>query len=194
MPDFQTARPRWFPYEFDWVFGCAYRGLPTARAATGRLIGASMSARGQAVVAVGGFHSDDHDDMDLSHRLLDRFGRESVIYDPEIQVHHYVSAQRVTWDYFWRRCFNVNRGKVLAVRDMAEAGNHDADMVFVKSAIFKSVPGYLRSWSDGGPLRAGAMIAGILLAALGNVSGRVGLMTRVTEPSLTQGLSEQKPA
>jgi hypothetical protein len=132
--------------------------------------------------------------MDLSHRLLDRFGSQSVVYDPEIQVRHYVSAQRVTWHYFWRRCFNVNRGKVLAVRDMAEAGNHEADMVFVKYVILRSMPGYLRSWSDGGPLKAGAMIAGILLAALGNLSGRVGLLVRVTEPSLTQGLSEQKPA
>ncbi len=27
-PEYETARPWWFPSESDWVFGCAYEGLP----------------------------------------------------------------------------------------------------------------------------------------------------------------------
>ena len=34
LPVFEVRRPRWFPHEFDWVFGCAYRGLPVTRATT----------------------------------------------------------------------------------------------------------------------------------------------------------------
>jgi cellulose synthase/poly-beta-1,6-N-acetylglucosamine synthase-like glycosyltransferase len=68
-PEFECPRPSWFPFEFDWVFGCSYRGLPVARAPARRLIGANMSVRRSAILAVGGFHSDDHDDMDLSHRV-----------------------------------------------------------------------------------------------------------------------------
>ena len=29
LPRYETGRPRWFPANFDWVFGCAYAGLPT---------------------------------------------------------------------------------------------------------------------------------------------------------------------
>ena len=28
LPRYETERPRWFPANFDWVFGCAYVGLP----------------------------------------------------------------------------------------------------------------------------------------------------------------------
>src|SRR5437763_15556 len=42
VPVFAKPRPRWFPSEFDWVFGCAYTGLPTTTAPVLRLIGANM--------------------------------------------------------------------------------------------------------------------------------------------------------
>ncbi|MBO0684346.1 MAG: glycosyltransferase family 2 protein, partial [Candidatus Dormibacteraeota bacterium] len=32
LPEYMGPRPRWFPPEFDWVFGCAYRGLPEVTA------------------------------------------------------------------------------------------------------------------------------------------------------------------
>jgi len=38
IPYFETARPRWFPSSFDWIFGCAYEGLPTGLGPTPRLI------------------------------------------------------------------------------------------------------------------------------------------------------------
>ena len=33
LPEYETGRPRWFPANFDWVFGCAYDGMPTGLAA-----------------------------------------------------------------------------------------------------------------------------------------------------------------
>ena len=72
MPEFEGARPRWFPFEFDWVFGCAYSGLPEKQAPLARLIGANMSVRRLALAEIGGFHSDNHDDMDMCHRLMHR--------------------------------------------------------------------------------------------------------------------------
>jgi glycosyltransferase involved in cell wall biosynthesis len=193
-PDFAAPRPSWFPFEFDWVFGCAYRGLPTERLAVPRLIGASMSVRLEAVLAVGGFHSDNHDDMDLSHRLVSRFGPDSVIYDPEITVSHFVSHERLTWRYFSRRCFHVNRGKVLAFRNMEEAGNQQADLMFVRRALLEAVPGYLASPSDGGLKRAAATVAGIALAGLGNLVGRVSLLVGATPPERTTGIELPRPS
>jgi glycosyltransferase involved in cell wall biosynthesis len=191
-PRYEVPRPNWIPLEFDWVFGCAYRGLPTERAATGRLIGASMSARRLAILAVDGFHSDNHDDMDLSHRLIAEFGHDSVIYDPAIQVSHYVTRQRLTWGYFWHRCFDVNRGKVLAFQDMGHAGNQSADVDFVRHALLVVLPEYLADPFGGGWRRAGALLAGIALAGLGNLTGRLSVLAGRTEPSQTRGLASSR--
>ncbi|MBO0686161.1 MAG: glycosyltransferase family 2 protein, partial [Candidatus Dormibacteraeota bacterium] len=39
LPEYMGPRPDWFPPEFDWVFGCAYRGLPEVTAPVDRPIG-----------------------------------------------------------------------------------------------------------------------------------------------------------
>ena|SRR5690348_2306467 len=89
-------RPRLFPHEFDWAFGCAYRGLPSIRAPLGHLIGVNMSAR----------RSSDHgDDMDMCHRIA--HAQHRVPYEPLAIV----PAARTTWHYFWRKCYFANQGK-----------------------------------------------------------------------------------
>ena len=99
------------------MFGCHYRGLPESRQPVEHLIGASMSVRTAALRAVGGFHSDDHDDMDLSHRIAAGFGPSAVVYEPRARISHFVPAVRVSWRYFWRRCYTINRSKVRAFAD-----------------------------------------------------------------------------
>jgi len=193
IPNFETARPKWFPPEFDWVFGCVYSGLPDHRAPVRRLIGANMSVRRNGVLSVGGFHSDNHDDMDLSHRIRDRFGADSIVFDPAVRVSHYVTASRVSWGYFWRRCFHVNQGKVLAFKDMKEAGNQRADLAFVRAALFGSVPRHLIS-RRGGYLRAAATVIGVFLAAMGNATGRMSLLLGRTPAAQTTGIDQTLPA
>ena len=122
MPDYSRPRPRWFPYEFDWVFGCVYAGLPTELAPTPRLIGAVMSVRRDALEQIGYFHSDDHDDMDLCHRLARRWPNQQILFEPGAIARHHVHPERLTWSYFWRRCFFVNRSKVAAHRDIPGSG------------------------------------------------------------------------
>jgi cellulose synthase/poly-beta-1,6-N-acetylglucosamine synthase-like glycosyltransferase len=189
-PRFESPRPPWFPVEFDWVFGCVYRGLPMEQGQYGRLIGACMAARTAAIWSVNGFHSDNHDDMDLSHRLIHAFGQRSVVFDPSIEVMHFVPSSRLRWSYFWRRCFNVNRGKVLAFANLAEAGNQSADVAFVTGFLTDSLPGYLRRPLSGGWSQAVTAVAGIGLAALGNMMGRIDLALGRAEPSLTPGLEQ----
>lgn len=174
LPVFEAGRPRWFPYEFDWVFGCAYRGLPETRAPLAHLIGANMSVRRSALLAVGGFHSDNHDDMDMSHRIAQ--AQLEVIYEPLAVVHHFVPASRTTWHYFWRRCYLVNQGKVEAFANMQAASNLRAELSFVTRTLSTGVVTELRQVMRGdlyGFARIGAMIAGIALAGLGHVSGQL---------------------
>lgn len=193
LPVFEAGRPRWFPQEFDWVFGCAYRGLPSARAPLAHLIGANMSARRSALREVGGFHSDDHDDMDMCHRIA--HAQHRVLYEPRAVVHHFVPATRTTWRYFWRRCYFVNRGKVEAFANMREAAGLGAELAFVTRTLTTGVLAEVRQVMRGdlyGLARAGAMIAGITLAGLGHVSGQLRLRLSRPVPGAGQP-SQQRP-
>ncbi len=175
LPEFETARPRWFPFEFDWVFGCAYSGLPETQAPVARLIGANMSVRRPALAEIGGFHSDNHDDMDMCHRLAHLRPAERIVYEPEARVHHFVPATRTTWAYFWRRCFFVNKGKVSAFDQMEGARSLSADIGFVSRALSRGVSSGLRQALRGdlwGAARAVTIVAGVVLAGSGHVAGR----------------------
>ena len=181
LPVYETRRPRWFPKQMDWVFGCYYEGLPESLAPTRRLIGASMSARRSALEAIGGFQSDNHDDMDMCHRLATTFPTGKILLEPRAIVRHNVVAARVTWSYFWRRCFFVNRSKAKALQDMGDAGSTAADRDFVLGAIRRSLREALSDARRGDPdgtVRLGALIIGVSLAALGFSVGQFELRRR----------------
>jgi glucosyl-dolichyl phosphate glucuronosyltransferase len=176
LPVFEVERPRWFPHEFDWVYGCAYRGMPLTRAPLAHLIGANMSARHSVLREIGGFHSDNHDDMDMCHRIA--FAQYKVIYEPAAIVHHSVPASRTTWRYFWRRCYFVNQGKVEAFANMQEAAHLGAEMSFVARTLTTGTLVEIREVIRGdlyGFARVGTMMAGITLAGLGHTSGKLRL-------------------
>jgi len=178
LPVFETRRPVWFPPQLDWVFGCYYQGLPSELAPVNRLIGASMSARRDALLEIGGFHSDNHDDMDMCHRLTDQYPQQRILLEPRAIVHHNVVAERVTWSYLCRRCFFVNRGKVKAFRDMGSASSMRADIDFVTKSIRRSAIDGFSDLARGditGIARFGVLLVSVFLAAAGNVAGRVSI-------------------
>ena len=181
VPRYESTRPAWLPHEFNWVFGCAYEGLPKAAAPILHLIGTTMSVRRADVIAMGGIHSDNHPDMEMCHRLLALHPEGRLIYDPAAVVQHYVPAARTTWRYFWRRVFLVNRSKVWAVREMGAAGHLNAERGFVTRVAPRGVLHGLRDTLRGDPaglLRAGVVLVGLALAAAGYAIGRIDLVTR----------------
>jgi GT2 family glycosyltransferase len=176
-PNYETGRPSWFPRQFDWVFGCAYEGMPTTTAPFPRLIGANMSVRADVLKRIGGFHSIDFDDMDMCHRVAALGGPASVIFSPSAVIHHHVPTRRVSWQYFWRRCFYVNRSKVRDHREMGTASSFRPEITFVARTLTIGVTRELRSVFAGdwrAFLRVGAILVGVTSAALGNVAGRAG--------------------
>lgn len=176
LPAYETERPSWFPANFDWVFGCAYAGMPSQIAPLRHLIGANMAVRRSAWWDVGGFVGSDFDDLNLCMRLAERFGAQSIYYNPRAIVHHFVPSERVTWRYFWRRCYFVNREKVRVFRRMGSAANLTAEREFVLRALTRQAGRDLRRVASGEPHAAGAlgaMVAGIGLAAAGHARGRL---------------------
>ena len=173
---YETERPRWIPHECNWIFGCAYRGLPQRRSPIEHMIGANMSVRRRVLLSWGGFHSDNHDDMDLSHRAIHAHGAAAVLYEPDAVVRHFVPASRLTWGYFWHRCFNVNRGKVQAFRDMNEASNLAAELRFVRRSLSRALVSEGRALLHGdlyAPVRYGALVCAIALGGAGAIAGRL---------------------
>jgi cellulose synthase/poly-beta-1,6-N-acetylglucosamine synthase-like glycosyltransferase len=187
LPVFESRRPRWFPLEFDWIFGCAYRGLPSARAPLPHLIGANMSVRRSALREVGGFHSDNQDDMDMCHRIA--HAQRRVLYEPLATVYHFVPATRTTWHYFWRKCYIANQEKVAVFANMREASSLSAELTFVTRTLTVGVLAEIRQVIRGdryGLVRVGAMLAGIALAGLGHLSGRLRLRLSRPVPGVGQ--------
>lgn len=190
-PRYGAPRPSWFPHDFDWVFGCHYRFLPDELAPARHLIGTSMSARRTELLAIGGFHSDNHDDMDLSHRIAHGYGPASVVYEPRATVYHYVPPDRMTWSYFWRRCFLVNHSKVGAFADMGKAGNIRAELRFgigvllpIGTALLAGLTGRREPL-----IQSLFALVGLVLAGCGFAVGKVELALGRRPKNLTTGLS-----
>jgi len=176
IASYETPRPRWIPHECNWVFGCAYRGLPERRAPVEHLIGANMSVRREVLLSWGGFQSDNHDDMDLSHRAIHGYGASAVLFEPGAVVHHFVPTSRLTWRYFWRRCFYVNRGKVSAFRNLEKASNLRAELNFVRRSLSGAAVAEGRALVRGdlfAPVRYAALVSAIVLGGSGAVLGRL---------------------
>ena len=193
LPNHRIERPGWFPHEFDWVFGCHYEGLPDQLAPVRHLIGASMSVRTDALWSVGGFHSDKHDDMDLSHRVAAAHGSEAVLYEPKAQISHVVHAERLTWSYFWRRCYWINRSKVRAFHDMGDAGNITAELQFARrmaASVARKLLRALRGDTDALG-QAAAIVAGLGAAGVGHLQGKLELRLGRLPVSLTTGLERR---
>lgn len=179
VPNFETSRPTWFPRTFDWIFGCAYEGLPTDLAPTPRLIGANMSVRSSAFRSLGGFRAVDFDDLDMCTRLAYEFRDSTILFEPRAIAHHYVPAKRVTWRYFWTRSFLVNRDKVPAFAEMGDAASLAAEISFVVRTLRSHLTHAARGIFTGNAgeiLQFGAATIGIALAGLGNLVGKIQLL------------------
>jgi len=181
LPVYSRDRPAWFPFEFDWIFGCAYEGLPTTAEPVLHLIGTTIAARREDLLAIGGFHFDVFEDMDMCHRLLQHSPDRQLIYQPSAIVRHYVHEDRLTWTYFWRRIFWVNRGKVAVMQSLGEGANLSSERQFVGCTFSRGIARELRLGIHGdlgGFARSGAMVIGVGLAGVGYLAGLIEMQMR----------------
>jgi GT2 family glycosyltransferase len=175
-----TARPGWFPREFDWVVGCSYSGMAT----TGirNLIGANMSMRAEVLRETGGF--DDTfgrlEETEFCVRASRRFPDGSWVYRAPASVRHHVSPQRTTWRYFRRRCFQEG----IAKARMVQLTGREAGLSSERAYLTRVLPGgMLRGLRAGlrgdpfGPVRAAAIAVGATATAAGFLRERFALRT-----------------
>lgn len=199
-PVWRTARPKWFPVEFDWVVGCSYLGLPTRPAVVRNLIGSNMSFRRDVFARVGGFH---HaigrvgarpvgcEETELCIRATRQIPGSQIMYDPAVHVRHYLPAGRARWSYFRARCYAEGLSKAI----VAELAGAERGLASERSYATRTLPaGVLAGVRDAvrerrlAPLgRAAAIIAGLGLTGAGFAMGSTRrLWSRVERTPVSQ--------
>ena len=184
-PLWATARPRWFPREFDWTVGASYSGMPETTAHVRNVWTNNMALRRGAFDAVGGFR-EDFGKLGVASRPEDtelclRVTSGSWLYEPTSAVSHWVPAQRATVRYFLRRCFDEGQGKAgIAIMDGAAKGT-STERSYTVRVLPSAVGRGLREAVAGdgsGALRSAAIVGGFGMAAVGFALGYVSAASR----------------
>lgn len=186
FPNWPTERPSWFPVEFDWVVGCSWKGLPSERATVRNFIGANMSVRREALVAVGGFRDGigrvgnkpvGCEETELCIRVQQRWPGVKLYYDPSVAVDHVVTEERLRAAYFFRRCWAEGMSKALVARAVGTRDGLASERTHAFKVIPAGIATALRRLGRGevsAAKRALAICAGLLVTTAGYARGLVG--------------------
>lgn len=179
-------RPAWFPEEFDWVVGCAYRGLPTGRSPVRNVLGGNASFRRTAFDAAGGFATGIGRDGDrrplgceeteLCIRLSRARPDAVLLLDDRAVIHHRVPHARERFGYFRTRTYSEGLSKALVARSVGAGRGLQSERRYTTRVLPAGVARGLRDallGRPGGAGRAGAIVTGVLAAAAGYAVGSV---------------------
>ncbi len=184
-PEWLDGRPSWFPDEFNWVVGGSYRGMPEQVSAVRNVWSANMAMRRRTFEALGGFRSgfgkvgacSRPEDTDLCIRALQRWPGGVWLYEPRAVVFHRVPSDRTSWHYFISRCYNEGAGKAQLSRMVGAAHSLSAEGRYtyrtLPLAVARNLGDALWRRDPAGLGRAGAIVAGLTVAAAGYASGLI---------------------
>ncbi|WP_137990281.1 glycosyltransferase family 2 protein [Streptomyces vilmorinianum] len=177
-------RPDWFPTEFDWVVGCTYRGLPPGLVRVRNVLGGNASFRRTAFDAAGGFATGIGRDGDkrplgceeteLCIRLSQALPEAVLLIDDRAVIHHKVPAARERFGYFRTRTYAEGLSKALVSKSVGAGKGLEAERRYTTRVLPAGVVRGLRDavlGRPGGAGRAGAIVAGVAMAAGGYVRG-----------------------
>lgn len=181
-PRWPTARPVWFPPEFDWVVGCSYRGLPDRTAAVRNFIGANMSFRRTELLSVGGFldtlgrvstrPTAGCEETELCLRISARHPDAVLVYEPTAEVRHRVTESRTRWSYFWSRCYGEGLSKALVAWYDGSGPALSSERAYLRSTIPRAVARNLRRTGRPGAVRTlAALTTGVCATGTGYLVG-----------------------
>jgi glycosyltransferase involved in cell wall biosynthesis len=187
LPHWETKPAKWLPETFYWILGCSYAGLPATNSRLRNPIGANMAMRRRLFTQVGGFTSGigrigqiplGCEETELCIRYSSRFPDERFVLVRDAIVHHRVPASRLTWHYFWTRCWAEGLSKALV---SSLVGSHSG-LASERRHIMRSLPkefGRSLRMLPRHPLSAASrsvlIIAGTAYAVAGLLRGRLAL-------------------
>jgi glycosyltransferase involved in cell wall biosynthesis len=195
-PAWRTARPEWFPPEFDWVVGCTYRGMPEFRSPVRNLIGANMSFRRWVFDGVGGFNEGmgrvdtlplGCEESEICIRAATRWSEGTFVYEPLARVQHTVPSERAAWSYFRARCYHEGLSKAAVARLVGQVRGLESERAYARRTLPRGVA---RGVRDGltrdraGFRRAGAILVGLATTTVGYARGRMAHRPQLPAPEI----------
>lgn len=196
-PLWDTARPHWFPCEFDWAVGASYQGMPEEAIAVRNVWSGNMAIRRQVFDAIEGFRvgfgklggRSRPEDTDLCLRAAAASAQGVWIYEPASIVDHHVPAKRATLSYFVRRCTDEGFGKAALAALNGTDESTSAERYYTRHVLPRGVVRGLRDCVHGdasGFLRSLTILVGLCCAAGGFLTGRLTDANRPLPPLETQ--------
>ncbi|WP_246284055.1 glycosyltransferase family 2 protein [Gordonia asplenii] len=197
LPRWASARPRWFPEEFDWVLGCTYTGREPGPVRN--LLGGNASFRREVFTVAGGFPS--HigrtseqsrplgcEETEFCIRVSQHRPDWTFVFEPEAVIWHRVPAGRETFSYFRSRCFAEGLSKASVTRSVGVGDALSAERTYTSRVLTRGVArgvGDSLRGDRAGIERAGAISVGLLAAAAGYARGGAPVRRRSTSPAQT---------
>jgi len=185
VPDWTSARPKWFPEEFYWVVGCTYRGMPEERKPIRNLIGCNMSFRREVFLTIGNFREGvgridtlpfGCEETELCIRARQEWPDKDFIYEPVATVLHRVPEQRMRFSYFISRCYSEGISKARVTDFVGSKDGLSSERSYVLRTLSSGVWNNIRtSFSRREPtilLRAGSILVGLTITSLGYLIGK----------------------
>jgi polysaccharide pyruvyl transferase WcaK-like protein len=197
LPVWTGDRPRWFPQEFDWAVGGAYRGMPEKVAPVRNVWSCGMAVSRPVFDAIGGFRDDfgkvgsrsRPEDTDLCLRAAEARPGGTWVYEPTAIVGHHVPPDRTTLGFFLRRCLLEGSGKAALAALNGASESTSAERLYTRRVLPRGVARGLRDTVCGdmsGALRSIAIAAGFSFAAAGFMAGRAAGVIRRPDPPQTR--------
>lgn len=194
-------KPAWFPPEFYWIVGCSYEGMPATVTSIRNPFGGSMVVRREIFENVGGFRTGTGrvgevplgcEETELCIRARQQQPDAKFVFDPAAVIWHLVPDTRTTWSYYSARCYNEGLSKALLSRLVGAGDGLSSE----RSYTFRVLPrGVLRGLRDtlfrfdfNGLLRAGAIVAGLLITTVGYGVGLTTITRRSAQRKAVAGI------
>jgi GT2 family glycosyltransferase len=185
LPNWQAPRPAWFPDEFAWVVGAAYRGMPETRAPVRNLLGGNASFRRAAFEIAGGFQNGigrsaarrplGCEETEFCIRLSQRSPGVVFLYDNRAVIWHVVGAERCRFRYFRSRCYAEGLSKAQVTGSVGAGDGLATERRYTTRVLPAGVAHGVADALHGdraGLGRAGAIVAGLTATAAGYAAGR----------------------
>ncbi len=185
-PLWLEREPAWFPEEFYWVVGCTYRGMPNTLQTIRNPIGANMSFKREVFEVVGGFRHEigrvgirplGCEETELCIRARQEWPERSFLYQPQASIFHRVPGNRTSWRYFCSRCYSEGISKAFVSQYVGAKDGLASERIYT----FRTLPqGVLHGVIDAlfhrdlsGFVRAGAILSGLAVTAVGYLAGGI---------------------
>ena len=190
LPNWQTARPSWLPEEFYWVVGCNYLGMPPSGAPVRNLLGGNMSFRREVFDIVDGFQAGigrsaskrplGCEETEFCIRLAQRSPDTVLIMDHRAMVLHFVPDTRCRFSYFLSRCYAEGISKAQVTANVGSGAGLSNERAYATRTLPLGVLTGVNDLFRGHPSglgRAGAIIAGLGMTAIGYIGAKIKAVT-----------------